>query len=182
MAGCPECGFADLEVTGDPAIGLVTWHYDEGRFGSAGPTITTASEQIAAILRSRTDGLRIRATPDRWSPLEYACHVRDALIVQRERVLKALRGHGAEPLPMGRDERVAHDAYNEQQPRNVAVQVEQTALLFVDLLERLSPTDWDLEVAYLFPDASMKTLRWIAVHTAHEVVHHLHDIEQPPDT
>jgi len=97
--------------------------------------------------------------------------------VQRERVLKALRGHGDEFLPMGRDERVLHDGYNEQKPRDLAVQVEQAALLFVSLLRRLGPSEWDLKIAYMFPDPSTRTLRWIAVHTAHEVVHHLHDIE-----
>jgi hypothetical protein len=176
MAGCPECGFADLEVRGDPASGPFTWEYDEGRFGSVGETIGRASEQIAEIVRSDTEHLRLRSTPDRWSPLEYACHVRDVLLIQRERVLKALRGHGDEVLPMGRDERVVDDGYNEQQPTNVALQVDQAALLFVDLLQRLRSSDWDLEVAYLFPDAAPRTLRWVAVHTAHEVVHHLHDI------
>lgn len=176
MAGCPECGFADLDVRGDPAAGPFTWQYDEGRYGSAGETIRSASEQIAEIVRSRSESLRLRSATDRWSPLEYACHVRDVLLIQRERLLKALRGHGNEVLPMGRDERVMDDGYNEQQPRNVAAQVEQAALMFIDLLQRLGPSDWDLEVAYLFPNASPRTLRWVAVHTAHEVVHHLHDI------
>jgi hypothetical protein len=34
--------------------------------------------------------LRARPKPDVWSPLEYACHVRDVLLTQRERVLLAL--------------------------------------------------------------------------------------------
>lgn len=182
MPGCPACGFPFVEVRGDPAALPDAWQYDEGGFGSAGETIASASEQIAEVVRSHAEHLRLRSTPDRWSPLEYACHVRDVLLVQRERVLKALRGHGHEVLPMGRDERVVHDDYNAQQPANVALQVEQAALLFVDLLQRLSPSEWDLEVAYLFPEASSRSLRWVAVHTAHEVVHHLHDINDTADS
>lgn len=176
VPGCPECGFGFLDVGDDPAAAPYTWQYDEGHFGSAGETIATACEQIAEILRPQAENLRLRPTPDRWSPLEYACHVRDVLLVQRERVLKSLRGYGDEALPMGCDERVVHDGYNEQQPSNVALQVEQAALLFVDLVQRLRPSEWDMEVEYLFPEPSPRTLRWVAVQTAHEVVHHLHDI------
>ena len=32
-------------------------------------------------------------------------------------------------------------------------------------------------VAYLFPEPSPRTLRWVAVHTAHELLHHLYDID-----
>ncbi len=177
MAGCPDCGFAFVEVSSDPDPALPTWGYDESAFASAGDVITTASERIAEIVRSQGANLRVRPEPDRWSSLEYACHVRDVLLIQRERVLKALRGHGDEVLPMGRDDRVVDDGYNEQQPVNVALQVEQAAVLLVDLLQRLRPSDWDLEVAYLFPEASRRTLRWVAVHTAHEATHHLHDID-----
>lgn len=175
MAGCPECGFTSLDAIDDPEGGS-TWHYNERCYVSAGDAIEQAAAQIADIVRNGSEQLRVRSSPERWSPLEYACHVRDALLVQRERVLKAMRGHGYEPLPMGRDERVEDDGYNQQRPNNVAVQVEQSALLFVDLLARLSPSQWDLEVAYMFPNPSMRTIRWVAVHTAHEVVHHLHDI------
>jgi hypothetical protein len=34
-----------------------------------------------------------------------------------------------------------------------------------------------MEVAFVFRDASPGTLRWVAVHAAHEVVHHFYDIE-----
>jgi len=177
MPGCPECGFAFVAVKASSAVALDAWQYDESHSESASETIADVCAQIAEIVRSSAEGLRVRPAPGRWSPLEYACHVRDVLLVQRERVLKALRGHGDEFLPMGRDERVLHDGYNEQKPRDLAVQVEQAALLFVSLLRRLGPSEWDLKIAYMFPDPSTRTLRWIAVHTAHEVVHHLHDIE-----
>lgn len=180
MPGCPECGFEPLDVSGDPADGTLTWTYDESAVDTAADTITSACARLAEILRSGGADLRLRASPERWSPLEYACHVRDVLIIQRERVLKAMRGHGDEVLALGRDERVEHDGYDEQEPTNVAVQVEQMSLLFVDLLARLTPSEWDLEVAYLFPDVSSRSLRWVAVHTAHEVVHHLHDIDAGP--
>ena len=177
MDGCPECGFAAMEIDlqqhaeGEP----YPWRYEDADSGSAGSQIRTACGAAADMLRSEGD-VRTRPAQGRWSSLEYACHIRDVLLIQRERVLRALRGHGDEPLPMGRDERVDDDGYNEQDPQNVAVQLEQSAILFVGLLDRLSEAEWTLEVTYAFPQASMRSLRWVAVHTAHEVIHHLHDM------
>lgn len=177
MSGCPECGFDSLDVDVERVAsgGLYPWRYRESDWSAAGPQIVSACGGAATIVRSNGD-VRIRAMPGRWSRLEYACHIRDVLLIQRERVLKALRGHGSEPLPMGRDERVSDDGYNEQDPRDVAVQLEQSSILFVGLLGRLTEADWDLEIAYAFPESSMRSARWVAVHTAHEVVHHLHDM------
>ena len=36
--------------------------------------------------------LRLRPQPEVWSPLEYACHVRDVLLMQRGRLYLALAG------------------------------------------------------------------------------------------
>lgn len=180
MNGCPECGFTSMDI--DPQEAAeghpFPWRYDESDWGAAGAQIVTACDAAAAMLRSNGD-VRTRPVPGRWSSLEYACHIRDVLLIQRERVLKALRGHGNEPLPMGRDERVEDDGYNEQDRHNVAVQLEQSAILFVGLLDRLTESEWAFNVAYAFPESSMRSLRWVAVHTAHEVARHLHDMRSP---
>jgi DinB superfamily len=151
------------------------WRYDDTQWGSASEQIRQACDAAAQLLRTSADVRHHRAA-GRWSSLEYACHVRDVLLVQRERVLKAMRGHGDEPFRMGRDERVHDDGYNEQGPLDVAVHLEQSAILFTGLLDRLTPGDWDLELDYPFPESAMRKLRWVAVHTAHEVIHHLHDM------
>ncbi len=41
------------------------------------------------VARAASPAVRTRPEPSVWSALEYACHVRDALLVQRERVLLA---------------------------------------------------------------------------------------------
>lgn len=177
MSGCTECGFAHLEMdavllhAGAP----FPWRYEDAQWGSSGEQIREACGAAAQVLRTSAD-VRLRHAAGRWSSLEYACHIRDVLLVQRERVLKAMRGHGGEPFRMGRDERVHDDGYNEQDPLDVAVQLEQSAILFTSLLDRLAPLEWDLEVDYAFPEPAMRSLKWVAVHTAHEVIHHLHDM------
>ncbi len=176
MDGCRGCGFVDVE---DDGSGMSGWVYWEDRAGRAGRQVLDACDQTARLLVSGEDAqLCVRAEPDRWSTLEYGCHVRDVLLVQGERVLKALRGHGHEFMARGRDERVEHDGYNEQNPSHVADQIVQSALMFTSLLDRLTNEDWDLTIAYMFPDPDLRTLRWVAVHTAHEVVHHLADMQR----
>ena len=101
--------------------------------------------------------------------------MRDVLLVQRERVLTARRRDRPSFEPMGRDERVDHDGYAEQEPDDVARQLTVAAQLFANVLGRLSPDDWDRSVIYNYPRRAERSLRWVAVHSLHEVSHHLLD-------
>ena len=121
---------------------------------------------------------RERRLPNRWSPLEYGCHLRDVFLVQRERMLAARRMDCPSFDPMGRDERAEHDGYAEQAPERVARQLEDAAYMFVNVLDRFGPDDWDRTVMYNYPGMSERSLRWVAVHTVHEVQHHLLDIRR----
>ncbi|AYJ03391.1 DinB family protein [Mycobacterium avium] len=157
---CAGCGFA----------------YDLSRAGTAGDDIRARAAEVGEILRDNAIDVRRRSRPDLWSPLEYACHLRDVLLVQRERVLAARRTGGADCASMGRDERAEHDGYNEQDPREVARQLADAATLFGNVLARLSNEDWDRTLVYHYPETRERSLRWVAVHTAHELHHHLLDI------
>jgi hypothetical protein len=159
---CEECGF----------------EYDESAFSVAAARIRAGSADLAAALTGRQADLRARRQPGRWSPLEYACHVRDMLLVQRERLLAGL--HLDRPVcePMGRDERVELDGYAEQDPADVARQLRDAALLFAGDLDRLSPAGWDRAVIYTYPYRAERSLRWLAIHTEHEVSHHLLDVRR----
>lgn len=179
MATCPGCDFRlkALDRDGPNAGTPLAWHYDESVSSDAGPRIQGLVGQAADILRrSEPDRLRRRPARGVWSRLEYACHIRDVLLVQRERVLMVRRGHEDQALPMGRDERVEHDGYNDQQPTDVAVQLEHSGLLFDGVLRRLAPEDWNRTIVYRFPERTRRSMRWVAVHTEHEVAHHLADI------
>jgi L-amino acid N-acyltransferase YncA len=168
MTTCDECGFT----------------YDMATAEHAGAAIVAGVADVAsALLAPGADPCR-RRRADTWSPLEYGCHLRDVLLVQRERVLEARRTVTPGFSPMGRDERVEHDGYAEQDPGDVAHQLGDAAALFANVLARLGPGDWDRTVLYNYPQPAERPLRWVAVHTVHEVVHHTLDIrrQQPaPD-
>ncbi|WP_082960522.1 MULTISPECIES: DinB family protein [unclassified Mycobacterium] len=159
---CAGCGFT----------------YDLTAATAAGDDIRVRVTEISEVLRRNTIDVRARPRPGVWSPLEYACHVRDVLLVQRERVLAARRSSGARCTPMGRDERADHEGYNEQEPEAVARQLTDAASLFGSVLERLAAEDWDRTVIYNYPESEERSLRWVAVHTVHDVHHHLHDIRR----
>jgi hypothetical protein len=160
---CVQCGF----------------EYDLTRARDAGPAILAATAELAGLLliESAAD-LRARRRPEVWSPLEYGCHVRDVLLVQRERVLLARRAERPSLVPMGREERVDHDGYADQHPEDVAREVSDAARLFANVLSRLGAGDWDRGVVYPYPEPSERPLSWMALHTLHEVRHHLGDVRQ----
>jgi len=159
---CAECGFT----------------YDLSQAATAGEGIRGRVAEVAAILRNRDVDLQSRSQPGVWSALEYGCHLRDMLLVQRERVLAARRVDRPDCAPMGREERVEHDGYAEQEPGDVARQVVDAAKLFGNVLARLAANDRDRTVVYHYPETHERSLRWLAVHTAHEVQHHLLDIRR----
>ena len=162
MTTCAECGFT----------------YDLTASGAAGPAIVAGIGEVAATLLAPGPDPRRRTEPGTWSPLEYVCHLRDVLLVQRERVLEARRTVAPTFTPMGRDERVDHDGYAEQDPDAVARQVRDAAALFANVLSRVGPDEWDQTVTYTYPQPAQRSLRWVAVHTVHEVVHHSLDIRR----
>ena len=159
---CLDCGFV----------------YDLSQAGTVERDIRERVADVVAILRDREANLRSRRQPGVWSPLEYGCHLRDMLLVQRERVLAARRMDRPDCPPSGRDERVIHDGYAEQQPEDVARQLADAAQLFSNVLARLAADDWERAVIYHYPETRERSLRWVAVHTLHEAQHHLVDIRR----
>jgi hypothetical protein len=83
---------------------------------------------------------------------------------------------------MGRDERVEHDGYADQDPQDVARQLADAAKLFGNVLTRLDADDWDRTVVYHYPETHERSLRWVAIHTLHDVHHHLLDIRRQTPT
>jgi hypothetical protein len=166
MTRCTECDFDYESANGEDFARL------------AGPFVDSYVELLRSNNLAR---LQLRPSPHGWSPLEYACHVRDLLLVQRERVLAARRRDRPVAEPMGRDERVEHDGYNNQRPGDVARQLTDATLLLSNALARLSPADWERTVIYTYPERAERSLGWVAAYTLHELRHHLLDVRRQLD-
>jgi hypothetical protein len=152
--------------------------YDLAQAGGAGDEIVRRVAEVVALVTDTACDVGTRRESETWSPLEYTCHLRDVLLVQRERVLEARRTDTPAFAPMGRDERVEHDGYDAQQPADVGRQLTDAAAMFANVLSRLDVHEWDRRVIYNFPTTMERPLRWVAVHTVHEAQHHLGDIRK----
>jgi DinB superfamily len=138
-------------------------------------------------------GARYSATPLIWgdmTPVRFgmigvrnvAAGVPDLLSAQRlDCAPRAVAGipdcgdPGAAPPGERVASRVDHDGYAEQRPDDVAHQLTVAAQLLARVLGRLSPDDWGRSVMDNYPQRAERSLRWVALHTLHEVSHHLLD-------
>ena len=163
MDHCDECGFHYGSIARD-AIGgaLLGWAQ------AYADRLTQLSDEI----------LPTHPRKGIWSALEYACHVRDVLLVQRERVEQALVEEQPTFAPMRREELVRERHYNKQQPRAVAEELVAAAGALATVLDQLPEAAWQRTAVYNWPTRAVRTLDWVGRQTLHEVIHHLMDIDR----
>lgn len=167
MDRCGECGYVYDEHHG--------LHLAED-LASLGPRYgerlrAARGVDSAAILRRRPEPLV-------WSALEYACHVRDVLLVQRERLFLALVADCPSFVPILPEQRVILARYAAQDPARVADQLEVAATLVADAFATLDDAGWRRPCVYNFPTPARHTLAWLGAHTLHEGEHHLRDVDR----
>jgi hypothetical protein len=141
-------------------------------------TLRALAERYGEGLEAASEVLRTHALAGVWSILEYCCHLRDVLRVQRERVQLALEQETPTFRSMRREERVSEERYNDQDPRQVAIEIVKAADDLSMLLESLDEAGWGRTGVYNYPTRQVRTVEWIGRHTIHECVHHLLDIDR----
>ena len=122
--------------------------------------------------------LRNHPVTGTWSVLEYGCHVRDVLMVQRERVTLALLEDTPTLTSMGPDQRAVDGHYNEQAPDAVAATLVAAAEGLRDQLAGLDDLGWARTAVYPYPEPTVRDVDWVARHTLHELTHHLADVDR----
>ena len=163
---CEECGFEyEALAPADAPTAL----RELGRRYRAPLTRFLPGEDPGAIVAARP-------APEVWSALEYACHLRDVLDVQRQRLALALAEDCPTMTLMGRDERAVVDRYNEQDPATVAAELAANGEALAADVEALTPDQLDRTMIYNYPERQERTVLWLIRHTAHEGHHHLLDV------
>jgi hypothetical protein len=137
-----------------------------------------AGRVAAAIAGTPASRLRARPLPGTWSALEYACHVRDVLEVQRGRLLRAVREDRPRNVPMGRDERPMELRYNDQPAEEVMAAVRANGERLAAAFDALDEAGRARVLVYSWPSEAERDLVWVARHTVHELEHHRRDIER----
>jgi hypothetical protein len=156
---CPECGFDATTFTRAEVPAMLR------RNAAAWPAVLAA------------DAATSRPTPDRWSPLEYACHVRDTCRVYTER-LRLMRTEDAPHYPnWDQDATAVEDDYATQDPRTVATELLAAAETLAAAFDQVD--DWTRTGTR--SDGAHFTIESFARYFIHDPIHHLHDVTGPRD-
>jgi len=153
---CPECGL------------------DTSSFAVTDVAAMTRSNAAAwvAVLTAPDVGERPRS--DKWSPLEYACHVRDVLRLYDYRLGLMLTLDDPLFPNWDQDETAIADRYGEQEPEAVGAQLAEAATALADSFDAVSGDQW------LRPgrrsDGAAFTVETFARYFVHDPVHHLYDV------
>ena len=153
---CPECGFVAADVSAD---GLA----DAIRENAASWATTLAGPEVAS-----------RPEPGVWSPLEYACHVRDVHRIFDERVRLMLEQDTPRFANWDQDETAVAGRYAEQDPGAVAAELAAAAGAVADRYAGVPAEAWARRG--FRSDGSEFTVESLGRYHLHDVVHHAHDV------
>jgi hypothetical protein len=128
--------------------------------------------ELLLTLGDRT--LRGRPQPEVWSPVEYACHVRDVLLTFAVRVHRGVVEGRPTLDPMYADWRAERFGYGATRLDVLSVELTAAAKGFADEVRAVPDDAWDRHVARR-PE-EVRTVRWLVRQAAHECVHHLADV------
>lgn len=151
--GCSECGFTGTEdPTGVPS------------------TLAEAAATWQTVL-TRADATE-RRSPDRWSDVEYAAHMRDVLDEFRRRTERMLAETDPTLDNFDGDAVAVDSDYAHQIPAEVALRV--AAESYARLLSQVSGEEWDRRG--FRSDGHAFTVASLTFYGLHEVRHHLGDV------
>jgi SAM-dependent methyltransferase len=125
-----------------------------------------------ALLADPSAGERIRA--DRWSTLEYACHVHDVHQIYHDRVTQMLGEDDPVFDDWDQDRSAVDGRYADQLPAIVGPTLVAAAYAIGDLSDSVPPLAWHRQGRR--SDGSGFTIERLARYQLHDVVHHLHDV------
>ncbi|MBK9739208.1 MAG: DinB family protein [Actinobacteria bacterium] len=154
---CPECGF-----------------------DSRSPERQDLADLAAAVGGRWADALsaagaaQTRPGPSVWSPLEYACHVRDVYALADYRVRLMLDEDDPLFANWDQDATAVESDYSAQDPRAVSVQVRAVADAFAGLLAGMDVGGWARSGRR--SDGAAFTVESFTRYVLHDVVHHLTDV------
>lgn len=153
---CPECGFDARRLDVEEMDHLV-----EG-FVSAWRAVLRRAE------------VQERPTPDKWSPLEYACHVRDVFRLFDERLHLMIDHDGAHFANWDQDKTAIEERYDLQDPDVVAQELAAAGASLASRFAEVSGPTWDHRG--IRSNGSEFTITTFALYLAHDPIHHLWDV------
>jgi hypothetical protein len=155
---CPECGFDASTLAPDDVA----------------PLIGTNAEGWSVVLGASPDRLRRRVTDDRWSPLEYACHVRDVFVIFETRLQLMLTEDDPTFANWDQDRTAVEDRYNEQDPVRVRADLMAAASVLATSFAGVDGDAWQRWGSR--SDGVRLTVDHFGRYMIHDPVHHLAEV------
>jgi hypothetical protein len=121
-----------------------------------------------------TRGVRRRPDYDVWSPLEYACHVRDVFRIYDQRLALMLEERDPLFANWDQDETAIMDRYWSQDPLVVSRELLESADAIARRFSRVDGAQWSRTGRRT--DGASFTVDSFARYFLHDPVHHLHDV------
>jgi hypothetical protein len=120
-----------------------------------------------------SDAVR-RPRPDKWSALEYGCHVRDVLKLYDYRLSLMLSEDNPLYPNWDQDETAIADRYDTQDPASVAGELATAADEIAARFSSVSEAQWERPGRR--SDGAAFTVETFARYFIHDPVHHLYDV------
>jgi hypothetical protein len=160
-----------------------TWVLDEpcSECGYDATTVepSTVGERVRQAVPRWREALRRSAAADRprddvWSPLEYACHVRDVCTIFDGRLQQMLTVDAPEFANWDQDETAIEQRYGEQDPVQVSTELAAAGSTIAARFDGVSGLQWDRTATR--SDGARFTIASFSRYFLHDVEHHLHDV------
>jgi rubredoxin len=154
---CPECGF------------------DASSFDrtEVGAMLRANGREWQLLLTHDPEAAR-RRRPDRWSTLEYGCHVRDVCVLYLRRLGLMLDQDGPSYPNWDQDATALAERYDLADPEVVAVELVAAAEALAARFDAVAGEQWDR--TGFRSDGARFTVESFARYFIHDPVHHLHDV------
>jgi hypothetical protein len=153
---CPECGFEASSV--EPA--------------SLPSRLRDSARPWAAALAD--PDCAVRPAENIWSPLEYACHVRDVHRVFDERLARMVAEEDPTFANWDQDATAVESRYDQQDPSAVVAELAAAAEAVADRYAAVPDDGWGRTAQR--SDGARFTVTTLGRYHLHDAVHHLYDI------
>jgi len=155
---CGECGYDVCEFDRD----------------QIGEMIRANAAEWQDVLTGDDAELRARPRPDKWSALEYACHVRDVYELYDTRLEMMLTEDGPHYPNWDQDATAIEKSYDRADPTAVSEDLGLRAEELASRFDTVSGPAWDR--TGFRSDGAAFTVESFARYLIHDPVHHLWDV------
>ena len=153
---CGECGF------------------DASSFDAASTGAALRDQVVRWVAVLSQSDVNVRPKPGVWSPLEYACHVRDVFRKFDERLALMLNEIDPAFENWDQDATAIENRYDLQNAAVVANELQEAGISLADRFDSVAGEQWSR--TGFRSDGSAFTVESIAKYLMHDPVHHLWDV------